>query len=123
MTNKEISINAILLYARKIRDIQRHQIDPYMDQISKELQRVYPWLKNKNEHNNCDSDDWTCDIVSEDSDATVRKTLKRIEDIGRDNGHYVIDEPPSNDDVLNSILDRLNTIEQRLESLYNERQN
>lgn len=112
MTNKEISIHSILLYARRIRKIQSEQIDPYIKLIENELLDVYPTLFGKSEDG---PEDWACDILSESTDDGVRDVLTRIEKIEKDRCiKQKQDSSPTSDDVINSILDRLNRVESAL---------
>lgn len=109
MTNKAISIHSILLYARKIRKIQSEQIDPFVKMIEQELLELYPTLLGKNSDG---VEDWTCDILSESDDQSIRDVLDRIEKIENDRRiKQQQDKDPSSDDVINSILDRLNKLE------------
>ena len=109
MTNKAISIHSILLYARKIRKIQSEQIDPFVKMIEQELLELYPTLLGKNSDG---VEDWTCDILSESDDQGIRDVLDRIEKIENDRRiKQQQDKDPSSDDVINSILDRLNRLE------------
>ena len=120
MTKKEISKNAILIYSQKIREIQSKQIDPFIDKVASELEMLYPWLVDRKDGSS-ESYDWACDIVSSSSNMQVIDVLNRITKIGNERGYVTQDEPPSTDDVINSILDRLSTLEQRISSIYNER--
>jgi hypothetical protein len=109
MTNKAISIHSILLYARKIRKIQSEQIDPFVKMIEQELLELYPTLLGKNSDG---VEDWTCDILSESDDQGIRDVLDRIEKIENDRRiKQQQDKDPSSDDVINSILYRLNKLE------------
>jgi len=109
MTNRAISIHSILLYARKIRKIQSEQIDPFVKMIEQELLELYPTLLGKNSDG---VEDWTCDILSESDDQGIRDVLDRIEKIENDRRiKQQQDKDPSSDDVINSILDRLNRLE------------
>lgn len=109
MTNRSISIHSILLYARKIRKIQSEQIDPFVKMIEQELLELYPTLLGKNSDG---VEDWTCDILSESDDQGIRDVLDRIEKIENDRRiKQQQDKDPSSDDVINSILDRLNRLE------------
>lgn len=109
ITNKAISIHSILVYSRKIRKIQSEQIDPFVKMIEKELLELYPTLLGKNSEG---VEDWTCDILSESDDQGIRDVLDRIEKIENDRRvKQQQDESPMSDDVINSILDRLNRLE------------
>lgn len=80
MTNKNDVLNKqnIIMYAKKIRDIQENQIDPFIQLIEKHLVELYPELENKEEDG---ASDWACDIINSDSNTEVFETLERIENI------------------------------------------
>jgi hypothetical protein len=68
----------VVMYAKKIRDIQKNQIDPFIELIEKHLVELYPELENKEEDG---AKDWACDIINSDSNTEVIETLERIENI------------------------------------------
>lgn len=77
-SNNEVFLKKnIVMYAKKVRDIQREQIDPYIDLIEKNLSELYPSLVNRNDG----VENWTCDIVNTNSNLEVMDTLDRIESI------------------------------------------
>ena len=77
-SNNEVFLKKnIVMYAKKVRDIQRDQIDPYVDLIEKSLAELYPSLVNRDDG----VPNWACDIVSAASNTEVIETLGRIEDI------------------------------------------
>ena len=80
MTNKNDVLNKqnIIMYAKKIRDIQQNQIDPFIQLIEKHLVELYPELESKEEDG---VRDWACDIINSDSNTEVIETLERIENI------------------------------------------
>ena len=80
MTNKNEVLNKqnIIMYAKKIRDIQQNQIDPFIQLIEKHLVELYPELESKEEDG---VRDWACDIINSDSNTEVIETLERIENI------------------------------------------
>lgn len=72
---ENISKSSILIYAKKIRDIQKNQIDPYINLIEIELRKLYPDLSQSENG----VTDWAYDIINEPDSAGVNKTLNRIE--------------------------------------------
>jgi hypothetical protein len=76
-TNEVFLKKNIMMYTKKIRDINREQIDPYMKLIEKNLSELYPSLVDKDDG----IENWTCDIVNASSNAEVIETLDRIEHI------------------------------------------
>lgn len=72
---------AIVKYARKIRDIQKTQIEPYEKMIQDELVSLIPSLSEKNEDGVVD---WTCDIMNCSDDMEVISTITRIREIERE---------------------------------------
>ena len=67
----------ILMYAKKIRNIQKEQVDPYVELIETELGQLYPALIGRNDS----LSDWTCDIMNAESNSEIMETLDRIEQI------------------------------------------
>jgi hypothetical protein len=77
-SNNEVFLKKnIVMYAKKVRDIQRDQIDPYIDLIEKSLAELYPSLVNRDDG----VPNWACDIVSAASNSEVIETIDRIEQI------------------------------------------
>ena len=77
-SNSEVFLKKnIVMYAKKIRDIQQEQINPYIELIEKSLSELYPPLVDKDDG----VPNWACDIVSADSNTEVMNTLDRIERI------------------------------------------
>ena len=77
-SNSEVFLKKnIVMYAKKIRDIQQEQINPYIELIEKSLSELYPSLV----HRDDGVPNWACDIVSADSNTEVMNTLDRIEHI------------------------------------------
>ncbi len=77
-SNSEVLVKKnIVMYAKKVRDIQRDQIDPYMELIQKNLAELYPSLVDKDDG----VENWTCDIANASSNAEVIETLDRVEQI------------------------------------------
>lgn len=72
---ENFSKNSILIYAKKVRDIQKNQIDPYINLIEIELRKLYPDLS----QSETDIKDWVYVIISEPDSIGVNKTLDRIE--------------------------------------------
>jgi len=70
-----ITKNIILTYARAVRAIQNNQIDPYINNIAKEIMKQWPSLDETN------AIDWAHDIINADSNQNVVYTLNRIDDI------------------------------------------
>ena len=67
----------ILMYAKKVRNIQKEQVDPYVELIETELGQLYPALIGRNDG----LSDWTCDIMNAESNSEIMETLDRIEQI------------------------------------------
>ena len=67
----------ITMYAKKIRDVQSEQIDPYIELIETELRQLYPELIDKEDG----VENWAYDILNADSTSEVIETLDRIEQI------------------------------------------
>ena len=77
-SNNEVLLKKnIVMYSKKVRDIQRDQIDPYIELIEKSLSELYPSLVDRDDG----VPNWACDIVSADSNTEVMNTLDRIEHI------------------------------------------
>lgn len=70
----------IVMYAKKVRDIQKEQVDPYIELIEKSISELYPSLVNKDDG----PQNWACDIVNASSNTEVIETLDRIEQILED---------------------------------------
>ena len=77
-SNSEVFLKKnIVMYAKKIRDIQQEQINPYIELIEKSLSELYPSLVDRDDG----VPNWACDIVSADSNTEVMNTLDRIEHV------------------------------------------
>jgi|688.fasta_scaffold92054_4 chromosome segregation ATPase len=77
-SNSEVFLKKnIVMYAKKIRDIQQEQVNPYIELIEKSLSELYPSLVDRDDG----VPNWACDIVSADSNTEVMNTLDRIEQI------------------------------------------
>ena len=77
-SNSEVFLKKnIVMYAKKIRDIQQEQVNPYIELIEKSLSELYPSLVDRDDG----VPNWACDIVSADSNTEVMNTLDRIEHI------------------------------------------
>lgn len=74
---------SIVECAKKLRNIQRNQIDPIMGVIQNELSIKFPSLSGKEEDGTVD---WSYDIINCESDDEVVKTLNRIDNI--ENGSW-----------------------------------
>lgn len=72
-----VSKNIITTYARKIRNVQSEQIDPYIELIERELIKVYPELKDREDN----ALNWAYDIANSASNTDVTDTLTRLDDI------------------------------------------
>lgn len=72
-----VSKNIILTYARKIRNVQKEQIDPYIELIEKELIKLFPELKDREDN----ALNWAYDILNAESNTEVVETLTRLEKI------------------------------------------
>ena len=72
-----VSKNIILTYARKIRNVQKEQIDPYIGLIENELITLFPELKDREDN----ALNWTYDILNAESNTEVVETLTRLEKI------------------------------------------
>jgi hypothetical protein len=75
--NNTISKNIILTYAKALRTIQKEQIDPYIELIEKELIKLYPELKDREDN----ALNWAYDILNAESNTEVVETLTRVEKI------------------------------------------
>jgi hypothetical protein len=60
-----------------LRRIQTEQVDPYIELIEKELIKLYPELKDREDN----ALNWAYDILNADSTAEVVETLTRVEKI------------------------------------------
>lgn len=67
----------IAMYAKKVHDIQREQVDPYIKLIEQNLSELYPALVDREDG----VENWACDIVNATSNAEVIETLNRIESL------------------------------------------
>ena len=67
----------ITMYAKKIRDVQSEQIDPFIELIGTELRELYPELIDKEDG----VENWAYDIVNASSNSEVIETVDRIEQI------------------------------------------
>ena len=72
-----VSKNIITTYARKIRNVQSEQIDPYIKLIEQELIKIYPELKDREDN----ALNWAYDIINSASNTDVSDTLTRLDDI------------------------------------------
>jgi len=72
-----VSKNIILTYARKIRNVQKEQIDPYIGLIVNELITLFPELKDREDN----ALNWAYDILNAESNTEVVETLTRLEKI------------------------------------------
>ena len=61
----KISESIIVTYAKALRRIQTEQVDPYIELIEKELIKVYPELKDREDN----ALNWAYDIINADSTA------------------------------------------------------
>jgi len=73
----KISENIIVTYAKALRRIQTEQIDPYIDLIEKELIKLYPELKDREDN----ALNWSYDILNAESNTEVVEILTRLEKI------------------------------------------
>jgi len=73
----KISESIIVTYAKALRRIQTEQVDPYIELIEKELIKLYPELKDREDN----ALNWAYDIVNASSTSEVIGTLDRIEQI------------------------------------------
>jgi Mg2+ and Co2+ transporter CorA len=73
----KISESIIVTYAKALRRIQTEQVDPYIELIEKELIKLYPELKDREDN----ALNWAYDIINADSTAEVVETLDRIKQI------------------------------------------
>jgi Mg2+ and Co2+ transporter CorA len=73
----KISESIIVTYAKALRRIQTEQVDPYIELIEKELIKLYPELKDREDN----ALNWAYDIINADSTAEVIETLDRIKQI------------------------------------------
>ena len=73
----KISESIIVTYAKALRRIQTEQVDPYIELIEKELIKVYPELKDREDN----ALNWAYDIINADSTSEVIETLDRIKQI------------------------------------------
>ena len=73
----KISESIIVTYAKALRRIQTEQVDPYIELIEKELIKVYPELKDREDN----ALNWAYDILNADSTSEVIETLDRIKQI------------------------------------------
>ena len=72
-----VSKNIILTYARKIRNVQKEQIDPYIGLIENELITLFPELKDREDN----ALNWAYDIINAESNTELVETLTRLEKI------------------------------------------
>jgi hypothetical protein len=84
-----VSKNIITTYARKIRNVQSEQIDPYIKLIEQELIKIYPELKDREDN----ALNWAYDIINSASNTDVSDTLARLDDIitNERKSHWVCD--------------------------------
>ena len=72
-----INKNIIITYAKALRTIQKEQIDPYIELIEKELIKLFPELKDREDN----ALNWAYDILNAESNTEVVETLNRVEKI------------------------------------------
>ena len=77
MQLERLNHTSIAMFAKKIRDIQNTQIEPYFQEIVSVLNKMYPNLANEDD----DTENWASDIISSDSDEEVFETLNRLKSI------------------------------------------
>lgn len=77
MNNETFQKKSITMYAKKIREIQSTQIDPYIELIEEQLLSLYPQL----EHNEDNATNWAYDIINCSTNTEVMETLERIDQI------------------------------------------
>ncbi len=77
MNNETFQKKSIIMYAKKIREIQSNQIDPYIKLIEEQLLSLYPQL----EHNEDNATNWAYDIINCSTNTEVIETLDRLEQI------------------------------------------
>lgn len=95
-SNSEVFLKKnIVMYAKKIRDIQQEQVNPYIELIEKSLSELYPPLVDRDDG----VPNWACDIVSADSNTEVMNTLDRIE-------HILEEEHKDKWDRIEQILEK-----------------
>ena len=84
-----VSKNIIFTYARKIRNVQSEQIDPYIKLIEQELIKIYPELKDREDN----ALNWAYDIINSASNTDVSDTLTRLDDIitNERKSHWICD--------------------------------
>ncbi len=73
----KISESIIVTYAKALRRIQTEQVDPYIELIEKELIKLYPELKDREDN----ALNWAYDIINAESNTEVVETLTRLEKI------------------------------------------
>jgi len=73
----KISESIIVTYAKALRRVQTEQVVPYIELIEKELIKLYPELKDREDN----ALNWAYDILNADSTAEVVETLTRVEKI------------------------------------------
>ena len=73
----KISESIIVTYAKALRRIQTEQVDPYIELIEKELIKLYPELKDREDN----ALNWAYDIINADSTTEVVEILDRIKQI------------------------------------------
>lgn len=73
--NEVLEKKNIIMYAKKIRDIQENQINPYISLIASHLSNLYPSLSEDQ------SSDWAFDVMNADSNSEVLEVLERVENI------------------------------------------
>ena len=95
-SNSEVLLKKnIVMYAKKIRDIQQEQVNQYIELIEKSLSELYPSLVDRDDG----VPNWACDIVSADSNTEVMNTLDRIE-------HILEEEHKDKWDRIEQILEK-----------------
>lgn len=73
----KISESIIVTYAKALRRVQTEQVDPYIELIEKELIKLYPELKDREDN----ALNWAYDILNAESNTEVVETLTRLEKI------------------------------------------
>ena len=71
----KISESIIVTYAKALRRIQTEQVDPYIELIEKELIKLYPELKDREDN----ALNWAYDIINADSTTEVVEILSIVE--------------------------------------------
>lgn len=70
--NEVLNKKNIVMYAKKIRDIQESQLDPYIQLIAEHISDLHPSLSSD------DCVDWAFDVMNASSNTEVIETLDRL---------------------------------------------